>query len=264
MVYNHYVVSERRLMSKIFDLKFKGFIPIIDYAVEHSKDTSAFEDKFAQLLDTYPNNYFAIKLSAIDFDLPTAERIVSKARVANNRILIDAEEVMVHDRVNAICDELMIKHHTHIFKTYQMYRKDAIAHLTSDIHHYYHEKQTPLNIKLVRGAYLHNDKYTGALHETKQDTDFAYDYMVDVLLQNEQHVGKVIFATHSKTSFDKFKDAKASQFSHASLMGFSAPLRWQGSVPKMVYVPFGPFHRTYPYLIRRLYENPFVFSTQKN
>jgi hypothetical protein len=260
MVFNRYVVSERRLNTKILELKSKGLIPIIDYAVEHSKNIFAFENKFTKLMHIYNNNYFAIKLSAIDFDLSTAERIMSEALKANNRILIDAEEVIVQERINAISDELMIKHHNHIFKTYQMYRKDAIPLLMSDINRY-HEKNIRLNIKLVRGAYLHKDKYTGALHETKKDTDLAYDYMVDVLLQNEQHIGEVIFATHNKTSYDKFKDARSSQFSHASLMGFSTPLEWKGRVPKMVYVPFGPFHRTYPYLIRRLYENPFIFSS---
>lgn len=250
-----FVVSERGLRSKVVELASQGIEPIIDYAVEHNKNVRDFEIRRVHTLHTYPNSVHALKLSAANFRVPTIERIVGQARATQNRIMIDAEEVAVQDTVNDITNDLIATYGDVVYKTYQMYRKDSLERLALDIDRF-RQLGAPLNVKLVRGAYLHRDRRTGVLHDTKEQTDRAYDYAVDLLLKNEQHVGEVVFATHNEASFRRFKDLFGPKYHHATLMGFHEPLRWEGSVRRMVYVPFGPLHRTYPYLLRRWYENP--------
>ena len=73
-----------------------------------------------------------------------------------------------------------------------------------------------------------------------------------------REVGEVVFATHNEASYHGFKDLCGPHYHHATLMGFNEPLRWEGTIRRMVHVPFGPLHRTYPYLLRRWYENPIA------
>lgn len=258
---NKFVIPEKYLLGRILSYKLKHVIPIIDYAVEHNADKHAFEQKYNQILHDFPNNYHAIKLSGIDLSSVIAKRIAHRSAYTNNKLLIDAEEVGIQKRIGTITDDLIESNHKHIFKTYQMYRKDTLQQLLLDIEYFSQNKQV-LNIKLVRGAYYHQDKYTGMIHDTKEATDKAYDYAIDVLKAHHQDVGEVIFATHNMKSFNKIKDLKNNNCYHASLMGFDEPFISNGHIKKMVYIPFGPYHKTYPYLMRRLYENPFIFKNE--
>lgn len=258
---NKFVIPEKYLFGRILSYQLKQVIPIIDYAVEHNSDKYAFEQKYNQILHSFPNNYHAIKLSGIDLSSEIAKRIAHRCAYTNNKLLIDAEEVGIQKRIRTITDDLIESNHEHIFKTYQMYRKDTLHQLLLDIEYFKNNKQV-LNIKLVRGAYYHQDKYTGLIYDTKEDTDKAYDYAIDVLKSHQQDVGEVIFATHNMKSFNKIKDLKNNNYYHASLMGLDEPFLFKGHIKKMVYIPFGPYHKTYPYLMRRLYENPFIFKTE--
>lgn len=254
-MWHRFTIPERLLREKVLRLKVNGILPILDYAVERNMER-AFEDKFCNLLLTFPNNYHAIKLSAIDFDPETMGRIMRMASHTNNAIMVDAEEVRVQQRTDDIVDDISLRY-DNVFKTYQMYRTDSLSTLERDMARF-RSSGSVLNVKLVRGAYLRTDRPTGMLYGTKEQTDQAYDRAVDLLLSHEQDVGKVLFATHNERSFEKFANANGDKYFHGSLMGFEEPLRWKGSVAKMVYVPFGPYHKTYPYLLRRLYENPFM------
>ena len=256
---NRFVTSESKLFTKMLQYRLDHIIPIIDYAVEHDKNKYSFEHKYKQILHSHPNNYHAIKLTGLDLSSIITNNISDYASFTNNKLLIDAEDVRVQDRINTLTNKLILNNDTHIFKTYQMYRKDSIELLLNDIE-YFNNKGLTLNIKLVRGAYLNQDKYTGALFDKKEDTDKAYNYAIDIIKSNQNQLGEVIYATHNKKSFDKVKDLDDDKSFHACLMGFDEPLTWQGNIKKMVYIPFGPIHKTYPYLIRRLIENPFMFK----
>ena len=258
-MFNRFVTTERRLFTKMLQYRLDYVTPIIDYAVEYDKNKFAFEQKYKQLLHDHPNNYHAIKLTGLDLSSSVTNNISHYASFTNNKLLIDAEDVRVQDRINTLTNTLILNDNHHIFKTYQMYRRDSIEILLNDIE-YFTNKGLTLNIKLVRGAYLNQDKYTGALFDKKEDTDKAYNYAVDIIKYNQDLLGEVIFATHNKKSFDKVKDLEDDKYFHACLMGFDEPLTWQGNIKKMVYIPFGPIHKTYPYLIRRLIENPFMFK----
>ena len=256
---NRFVIPEHKLFLRILQYKLDHIIPIIDYAVENSKNKYAFEQKYKQILLTNPNNYHAIKLTGLDLCSSITHNISQYASFTNNKLFIDAEDVHVQDRINALTDKLIFNDNHHIFKTYQMYRKDSIELLLNDIEYFTDNKKT-LNIKLVRGAYYNQDKYTGALFNKKEDTDNSYNHAIDIINTHQNQLGEVIFATHNKKSFDKVKDLDNDKYFHACLMGFDEPLAWQGNIKKMVYIPFGPIHETYPYLIRRLIENPFMFK----
>ena len=258
-MFNRFITTERKLFTKMLQYRLDHIIPIIDYAVENDKNKFAFEQKYKQILHNHPNNYHAIKLTGFDLSLPIAKNITDYASLTNNKLLIDAEDVFVQDRINTLSNTLITDNNCHIFKTYQMYRKDSIELLLNDIE-YFTDKGVTLNIKLVRGAYLNKDKYTGVLFDNKEDTDTSYNYAIDIIKYNQDHLGEIIFATHNKKSFEKVKDLDNNNFFHACLMGFEEPLTWQGNIKKMVYIPFGPIHKTYPYLIRRLIENPFMFQ----
>jgi len=257
---NRFVIPEARLWKKIFDLRSRHIVPILDYAVEHTKSTKAFEHKYTDLLLSYPNTYHAIKLSALNFDRDVFSRLLQVARITNNNVMVDAENVAVQERIDMEVNRSILESGykgAQLFKTYQMYRKDSLERLLKDIE-FFGEEGKDLHIKLVRGAYLFQDKYSGHLHESKEDTDRDYDLAIDLLLERRDDVGSIVFATHNEASFEKIKDLRDPNCFHASLMGFNQPLSWKGSIQKMVYVPFGPYHRTYPYLLRRLYDNPFV------
>ena len=258
-MFHRFVTTERKLYNKILQYRIDNIIPIIDYAVENNKNEFAFEQKYKQLLHNYPNSYHAIKLTGLNLSPSISKNIAHYASLTNNKLLIDAEDVFVQDRILTISNTLILNENHHIFKTYQMYRRDSIEVLLNDIE-YFSSKNVVINIKLVRGAYLTQDKYTGALFDTKEDTDNAYNYAVDIIKNNQDQLGEVIFATHNKKSFEKVKDLDNHKCFHACLMGFDEPLTWQGNIKKMVYIPFGPIHKTYPYLIRRLIENPFMFK----
>jgi hypothetical protein len=243
---HRFVIPERLLKQKLFNMKMKGAHPILDYAIGSNKDPRAFEELFSKVLLDFPNNYHTIKLSTIDFRPRTMSRIMRLAAHTNNHLIVEGEEVRVQDRVDRMVGEVMW-HHENVFKTYQMYRRDALERLEEDILHF-RDSGKVLNVNLVRGSHLHTDSPSGALYETKQETDEAYDRAVEVLLSYEQDVGKVIFATHNKRSFDKFANSLSPKHFHGSLLGFHEPLTWKGSVKRMVRVPFGPYHKTYPYI----------------
>lgn len=256
---NKFVIPESKLLGRIIAYKSKGVIPIIDYAVEHNKNKYTFEEKFKQILAQNPNNYHAIKLSAIDFTPTIATRLLENAQKHDCKILIDAEEVDFQDTVNCMTNEFIMRNNTHLFKTYQMYRKDALHTLENDMN-LFQTLGSTLNVKLVRGAYLHHDRFTGKLHRNKEETDKMYNDAIRLLMDNRQKVGEIIFATHNLKSFNMIKDIYDKKCFHASLMGFDKRFLSKGSIRKMVYIPFGPYAETYPYLIRRLYENPFILN----
>ena len=246
---NRYVIPEGLLKGKVFNLKMKGITPILKYVDEHPEGALLFEKKFSNLLINYPNSYHVIKLSATNFRYEIIARLMRLAAHTNNHMIVDAEEIRVQDSVDHMVNHMMSYNHN-VFKTYQMIHSTAIKRLETDIR-CYHNSDKVLNVKLMRCTDLHTDPTTSALYDTKEQIDHAYDCAIDLLLSHKQYVGKIVFATHDKTSFDKIVHASDDNIFHASLMGYDEPLTWNGYVKRMVYVPFGPYHKIYPYLLRR-------------
>lgn len=256
---NKFVVSESKLLSRIISYKNRDVIPIIDYAVEHNKKKYVFEETYKRILSENPNSYHAIKLSGADLCPGVTHRLVDHAKQNCCKLLIDAENVDVQHKINSLTNQAILGDNDHVSKTYQMYRKDALDTLCKDMNFFYLMGKK-LNIKLVRGAYLHQDKHSGILHTDKSSVDKDYNFAIELIMENKDKLGEVIFATHNKKSFEMVKNIDEKQFYHASLMGFDKKFLNKGHIQKMVYIPFGPFQETFLYLARRLYENPFILN----
>ena len=260
-----YISSEKHLNSIISKYLKLNIIPILDYAIENNKsvqDIDCFVKKKQNLVNTYPNHFHSLKLSSINFCTQSFLSIMNSAKANNVKMLIDAEDHAVQKTIDVLTNDMIANNFDkNIFKTYQMYRTDMVEQLLNDLEEYRRCNLTH-NIKLVRGAYLINDFDKNVLFENKQDTDYAYNESVKLLLSLNKKPNNmnVIFATHNLSSFNLIRDIGSSNVYHASLMGMDERFR-QGKIRKMVHVPFGPFHKTYPYLFRRLCENNKILDT---
>lgn len=211
------------------------------------------------------NSIHAIKLSAFNLNNTSLielylDEYASIAKKNNHRILIDAEEVEIQDKINKITDHAIYNYNiynTIFYKTYQLYRKDTLELLQNDIK----KHNTKLAAKLVRGAYLQQDKKTGLIHNTKKDTDKNYNTAITLI--NNEYTNKniknnnVIIATHNQYSCNHASSLKYN-FEYAQLLGMADKLsnhliHNNKSVYK--YIPYGSLYESIPYLTRRLYEN---------
>lgn len=255
-IFSRFVVTENMLLGRLEKYISKGIIPIIDYAIENTTDKVHVMDTKKQILKKYPKHFHSIKLSSIALCNSSFLSIAETAKYNNCKLLVDAEDYKIQDTIDSIYNDgcIVNKFDHQLFKTYQMYRKDMMENLLNDCQTY---KECGLihNIKLVRGAYIQKDSNYGIIHNSKSETDRHYDEAVKILLHLSKSNSKmnVIFATHNKNSFDIIKNISRDNVFHASLMGFDE--NFGGSIQKMVHLPFGPFYYTYPYLMRRLYEN---------
>lgn len=169
----------------------------------------------------------------------------------NNKILIDAENVKNQNTINIYSNYCIDKYDGCVFyKTYQMYRNDALSLLESDLRKY----NNNFGIKLVRGAYHNEDKNTGLLHLVKEDTHNDYNQAIHLL---SYYDNDVIIASHNKYSCLNALNYKK-DFKYAQLLGMndnlSAYLLNTGN-QVYKYIPYGNWKESIPYLTRRLYEN---------
>ena len=265
-IFTKYVTYERNLHYVISKYLHLNIIPILDYAVENnksSKDIDCFVTKKQELLNNYPNHFHSLKLSSINCCNESLMSIMHTAKENNVKMLIDAENYAIQNTIDMLTNNMIAnKFDNHIYKTYQMYRSDTVEQILNDLEEYRRCNFTH-NIKLVRGAYLLKDFDKNVLFENKQDTDYAYNESVKLLLSlNKKHSNlNVIFATHNWESFNLIKDVESPNVYHASLMGMNERFIGQGKIRKIVHVPFGPLFKTYPYLFRRLCENNKILDT---
>ena len=260
-----YVSSEKHINYIISKYLKLNISPILDYAIENNKSTNdidRFVNKKHMLLKAYPNHFHSLKLSSLNFCNESFGSLMHTAKENNVTMLIDAENSDVQKCIDVLTNDMIANNFDkNIYKTYQMYKTDTIEQLLNDLEEYKRCNLTH-NIKLVRGAYLFKDSNKNVLFTKKQDTDYAYNESVKLLLSlSKQHTNmNVIFATHNLNSFNLVKDVESPNVFHASLMGMDERFR-QGNIRKLVHVPFGPLHRTYPYLFRRLCENNQLLDT---
>lgn len=150
-----------------------------------------------------------------------------------------------------------------MYKTIQMYRRNSLGELDS----FLRKNNSPfIGVKLVRGAYLTQDK--DVCFEDKSRTDANFNEGLRILL-SVPNVSAVI-ATHNRESVNLATNMiKASRHggSHvhfAQLLGMAnelgVTLVADGfSVYK--YVPYGNAIEMGPYLIRRFIENYYTFQS---
>lgn len=113
--------------------------------------------------------------------------ISTKCKKQGVRILIDAESQQIQQGIFRVGMDLMRKYngdgYAVIYNTYQGYLKSTASTLDKHLGDAQNEGFT-LGLKLVRGAYLASDQRS-LIHDTKQDTDNAYNSIAQGALRQE-------------------------------------------------------------------------------
>lgn len=270
-LYNHFTAGEsiKTLQSKIVQLNTQKLYPIADYIKEFSYNKDDIKKSFNEYLNlaaVKELDYIAIKLSTFNFDYDLINSLICYFLATNKKIFIDAEEVLYQNKINDMTNSYIEKHNKndiHIYKTYQMYRKDGMKTLEDDLSNF-----TNLGIKLVRGAYLKTDSSTGLLFKTKKETDMSYTSGVDLIfdkLNNSKQI-KSFICTHNSYNIEQMiklynKELHKDKIYHASLYGFikdDTQKIIQSEIKTYKYLPYGDIEDAVPYLTRRIYENPKI------
>ena len=260
-----FVTSEKHLHHVIKQYSLKKVTPILDYAIEHNDDIKHIKEyvkKKTMLFQKFPLTVHSLKLSSIGLNYGHYEELMFTAQQNGCVCLIDAEDYRIQNTIDFQTNMMVMNNKNivpQIFKTYQMYRKDSMKQLMEDVEMFKTLGITH-NIKLVRGAYLFGDRKYDIIHDTKEYTDNNYNNAVKMLTTIAYTNPKmnVIFATHNKTSIDMFKHIQKPNMHHAVLMGMEKHFHFNDPkyrMNRMVHIPFGPIHKTYPYMFRRLLEN---------
>ncbi|KAI2891637.1 hypothetical protein CBS11852_6036 [Aspergillus niger] len=109
------------------------------------------------------------------------QRVVEK----NARLLMDAEQHSFLQGIHSLTLDMMRKYNRNgkavVYNTYQAYLKSTPSTIASHMEIADQEGFT-FGLKLVRGAYMRSDPRQ-LIHDTKQDTDIAYNSIVRGVLQ---------------------------------------------------------------------------------
>jgi proline dehydrogenase len=239
-----------------------GKIPIINYAIEETKDIDRIYNEHINLISSIgKDNKIAIKLSSFNFDNLLINKLIDKAKKKNIQIVIDAEKGDDFFKYQHISNELVFdnnKDKCNVVKTYQMYRKDSLQLLKEDIN-FFKSKNIISGNKIVRGAYWNSENKEGYLFNNKNDTDISYNSGSLFLSENSNYSYNIL-ATHNKESINlgillnKIHNKKVFDFAH--LLGMREDVYNNLKSENVhVYIPYGPYKDMIPYLFRRLYEN---------
>ena len=267
-ILNRFTCSEKQLPIIINRLRNNRIYPILDHINENGNDHFQNYKINKQNIIKYPNNHMALKLSSLnienDYNLSKqyANDICETALENNCKILVDAENYLLQDKINELSNELILKFNkdnTNIYKTYQCYRKDSFSELKNDMKSM---QKNNLGIKLVRGAYYNQDHKYNILFDNIEETHEQYNNMALYLFENVKPNDKILIATHNSNSIDKCLSNKHllqndNMLEFAQLMGMSDNLSKQIAIENKMfkYVPYGKLYESLPYLMRRFYEN---------
>ena len=260
---NYIAIS--KFIHKMYD---KSIIPIIDYAKEGAKtpgDVISYNKEVVSLINQISQEHtnrdigYAIKLSSFSAYNPEdnidnfIKRVINTQH-KNKYIYFDAEYTNLYDEENRIFNKIIQKYqdidNLHLFKTYQMYKKQSLYYIKRDLDTY-----DKIGFKLVRGAYYNSEDKE--LFKDKTDTDVNYNDAVKYLISNTNN--KICIATHNKDSIDYALSFNPGyNVSYAQLLGMgdsSTECLLNKNKTVFKYVPYGNVFDIYPYLLRRLYEN---------
>jgi len=259
----------KTLQSKIDLLSSKNIYAIPDFIKESTTDFNDINhviNEYSKLSKLNNQDYIALKLSSLNFNPIIINQVVKNLIDNNKQVLIDAENVKNQSIINDITNELIItynKSYIQIYKTYQMYRKDHLNLLSYDV-----GKYSKLGVKLVRGAYHHQDKNTNLLFTNKYETDKAYSNALDIIFNSKNSKLKSFICTHNLKDIDKMitlynKNSELYNYNifHASLYGFikhDTQRIIDSGIKTFKYLPYGEIEDAVPYIIRRIYENPTI------
>ena len=267
--------------------------PILNYAVEsiHNKNKQTLKhNTFYEYCSIIEHHYrrnnihndtcvfdIALKYSSLHEPVSHMNAIASLCKNRNMKLFVDAEDISEYHIYKSRIHDAILRFNKNafvIYKTYQMYRKDALYELQNDVE-FFKMKNCHLGIKLVRGAYFHQDKNSNQLFVNKEETDQQYNdalmYLYDKMSHNSKLNIHTIVASHNSVScelaltFNRYL-SRHHQFSFAHLQGMSeknAKQYVRRNQEVYVYIPYGPIQEIIPYLSRRAYENIDMFLPKK-
>lgn len=266
-ILNKFTCAPSQLNYMVNMLNRKNTPPIIDYIRESTNGVNSYT-KIKHTIRQYPQNSFAIKLSAlgiqdsVDDCIDKTNKIIKEAKQYHSHILIDAENHEIQHMVNDVTDLMMHKHnqeHLTVYKTYQMYKKDALIQLINDLNS---DRSHAIGIKLVRGAYLNQDKHLGVLCDNEHETHRQYDDAILQFVSLYKPRDQLLCATHNMRSVFVAKQYmnkyNLTNIEFAQLLGMSDRMSYDlqnNGYKTYKYLPYGQLHESIPYLLRRLYEN---------
>lgn len=280
---------------------------ILDYSVEGKNNEAAFDATLIETIRTIENAkgndeipYCVFKPTGMGSDdlmekiqlgieLSEEEKLsfekiryryltISQAAYDNDvRLLIDAEDSWYQNTIDDLVNEMMEKFNKKraiVFNTYQMYRWASLQNL-KDSHQLGKEKDFVLGAKLVRGAYMENERerakikgYEDPICVDKHATDKSYDEGLKYCVANIDKVELFngshnehsnLYLTELMKKHKLEKDDKRIFF--AQLYGMSDNISFvlaNAGYNVAKYVPYGPIKFVMPYLIRRAEENTSV------
>lgn len=263
---NKFTCNPRQLEQMIKRLHAQNTPPIIDYIHERAHYHN-FEELKTQI-HRYPRNVFAIKLSSFGVNhnknlcIQQVETLVDYAQSQDSTLCIDAEEHDIQERVTSITDYFMEKYNRNrpiVYKTYQMYKKGMNREFYEDVTL---PRDYKLGIKLVRGAYLKEDKPKGVLCDKEEETHKQYDEALYDFVNHHCEGDRMLCATHNFRSIylarHYINKHELTNIEFAQLLGMSDVMTndlQENGFKVYKYLPYGSFHQSIPYLLRRLYEN---------
>lgn len=253
--------------------KKNKWLPIVFHAKESNNSEEDLQKSWGTLHETIillsknkiPTSY-ALKYSAFN-DYSKINNIVYKLLHQSNTkfVFIDAEYDHDIEIENKVFDKLIYRHNTsRLFKTYQMYRKDNLHRLQQDLSEYKN-----FGVKLVRGAY--HEKKSKTMHQNIDKTHEAYNEALNIVVSHikQGHNINLLLATHNQNSIDLAKgfiNKNSNLREHiyfGQLLGMADETSNELVKEKyhvMKYVPYGTIYETFPYLLRRLYENKYLIK----
>lgn len=214
----------------------------------------------------------ALKYSSLDEPVSHMNALAAICKHRRIKCFVDAENVEQYYIYKRQIHDAILRFNTNayvIYKTYQMYRKDALYELQNDVN-YFQMKKRHLGIKLVRGAYYHQDKYSNQLFQNKEDTDQQFNDALLFLYEKYTHHPRInvntLVASHNiscelASTLNGYLP-KHQKFALGHLQGMyekKASSYVNKNQDVYVYIPYGPVHEMIPYLARRAYENIDMF-----
>ena len=270
-LFNRFSCLPNQLNFFIKNLNKQSMYPILDYINENPKDHENNFNTIKNLLVEFPNNFVALKMSSLGINKEYllaehySNELIHIAKKNNTKILIDAEYDSIQHFINNYSTQAMKDHNKDqvwVYKTYQMYRIDSFEILKHDFLRRHTKNDYYLGIKLVRGAYLNEDRKHNIIFNTKIETDYNYNQGVEYISTNSLEKDQLILATHNKYSIEKSlylkEKNKINNMSYSQLLGMSDNLSKslvEQNQTVYKYLPFGNLKDSIPYLSRRLYEN---------
>lgn len=308
-VFNHFCggVTEQDCMPVIDKMYAKNVHSILDFSAEGKEEEGAFEKaknitlniiKFAKEKPSMP---FAVFKPTGFGRMELYEKVteghslskeeqeewnrviarydqVSKIAFEHNvPLLIDAEDFSMQKAADDLIESMMVKYNTKkaiVFGTLQLYRIDRMDYLKG-LHQRAKEKGFFIGMKLVRGAYMENEReraekmgYPSPICATKEATDANYNAVMQYMFDHID-VMSIYNGTHNEESSYLFKkmidksglNKNDKRVWFGQLYGMSDNITYNlGALGYNVskYLPFGPVRDVMPYLIRRADENTSV------